>query len=455
MSEESAITNDKQVSRYLMATNAEEMRHRIESGLRRSAGRDLSVKELDVPRVFLRENESFCIQYSLVVQSGKNARPERMTLCGAQLKTAAEATNIATNWGRELIFCEDLNLVIPIFPSDPVLSIVGQLGESDRIPAFLNSWLSGQLSDGEVASEFSTDLLGYRLEKRCTLSCSVKVDNKDASKSRTIKAVAKILPPKKAAKLAKRLVHVHQHWNSVNETKGMTTPKTYELDTSTGLYLMEYLPGQSLHDLLGKDAFVPACKAAGKLLRKLHSIPEFSGSVKTREKEVEDLGKRINLVSLVREECRESLITALDMLKSSDIDTVSSFEQTCLHGDFYDKQVLYGTDRASLIDFDSLTGGDPAVDVGNFLAHLDLRNLQHPNEVQLIIRGREVFLDTYCEGEEDFENRINWWKSAALVRLATIYALRPRWQHLPPKLLANATDLCGGIIQKQRKAETQ
>ena len=42
-----------------------------------------------------------------------------------------------------------------------------------------------------------------------------------------------------------------------------------------------------------------------------------------------------------------------------------------MHGDFYDKQVIVDSGKASLIDFDESCLGDPALDLGNYTAHLE------------------------------------------------------------------------------------
>ena len=47
-----------------------------------------------------------------------------------------------------------------------------------------------------------------------------------------------------------------------------------------------------------------------------------------------------------------------------------------LHGDFYDEQVLYSTDAAAIIDFDQSRLGDPAEDLGRFIAHLERETIR-------------------------------------------------------------------------------
>lgn len=58
---------------------------------------------------------------------------------------------------------------------------------------------------------------------------------------------------------------------------------------------------------------------------------------------------------------------------------------TSIHRDFYPDQVITDARTAYLIDLDLLASGDPALDVGNFIAHLtemSLRLYQHPDALR-------------------------------------------------------------------------
>ncbi len=51
-------------------------------------------------------------------------------------------------------------------------------------------------------------------------------------------------------------------------------------------------------------------------------------------------------------------------------ETLPKANPVCIHRDFYPDQTLVDGDQLHLLDFDLLCMGDPAVDVGNYLAHL-------------------------------------------------------------------------------------
>ena len=51
-------------------------------------------------------------------------------------------------------------------------------------------------------------------------------------------------------------------------------------------------------------------------------------------------------------------------------ETLPKTKAVCIHRDFYPDQTLVDGDQLHLLDFDLLCMGDPAIDVGNYLAHL-------------------------------------------------------------------------------------
>ena len=94
-----------------------------------------------------------------------------------------------------------------------------------------------------------------------------------------------------------------------------------------------------------------------------------------------------------------------------------------------------------LLDLDDARAGDPAVDVGNFVAHLRLRTMQYP-DYRESSAGRHAFLDEYKQRanreivEESFDERARFYEATTLLRLSGVYAPRQQWgQTIPPRVL--------------------
>jgi hypothetical protein len=108
-----------------------------------------------------------------------------------------------------------------------------------------------------------------------------------------------------------------------------------------------------------------------------------------------------------------------------------------VHRDLHDQQLLWDGSRMGLIDCDTLSAGDPAGDVANVLAHLDLRQAQ-----QLLTPARAAaaaadFLAA-LDAAPAVLARVDAHRSLTMLRLAALYAWRPRWRHLVRPLLESA-----------------
>jgi len=91
-----------------------------------------------------------------------------------------------------------------------------------------------------------------------------------------------------------------------------------------------------------------------------------------------------------------------------------------VHGDFYAKQVLLQNDRVAVLDFDESAIGDPATDIGNFVAHLERDVLRGRMDQAAAVQAKEALLDGYASVADR--------PSTARVRLYTarcLFALAP------------------------------
>ena len=92
-----------------------------------------------------------------------------------------------------------------------------------------------------------------------------------------------------------------------------------------------------------------------------------------------------------------------------------------------------------MLDLDTMAAGEPALDVANMLVHFELRALQGQCAPQPASRAAAAFLEGYEPGA-DVAARIDAYRNATRLRLACLYALRPPWRHLAPKLLERIKD---------------
>ena len=109
-----------------------------------------------------------------------------------------------------------------------------------------------------------------------------------------------------------------------------------------------------------------------------------------------------------------------------------------VHRDLHDGQLLAGEGLVALLDLDGLAAGAPMLDAANLSAHFELRVLQglggadaHGAEVC----GRALFEGFAVADTEGLHAALRFYQATTFLRLALLYALRPRWAHLARPLV--------------------
>lgn len=147
-------------------------------------------------------------------------------------------------------------------------------------------------------------------------------------------------------------------------------PRVLACDPGRRLVVLSYVPGAPLGRAVTAGDAEVACGRAGLALGRWHAFwrggPPKSLRQHTSGREIETIDARAAelptaMAARVRKLARE-LRPAWGC-------------QTVVHRDLYEEQVLVG-ERIGLIDLDDAAAGPPELDMGNLLAHLDLRALR-------------------------------------------------------------------------------
>ena len=87
-----------------------------------------------------------------------------------------------------------------------------------------------------------------------------------------------------------------------------------------------------------------------------------------------------------------------------------------------------------VVDFDTAAVGEPALDVANIFAHLELRVLQGRCSLISASQATDALLEGY-DHRSDVLARLPAYRDASRLRLACVYAFRPRCSHLVTELV--------------------
>ncbi len=247
---------------------------------------------------------------------------------------------------------------------------------------------------------------------------------------------AKIVPAKSCKPLAAAAALVPLLRSTAFDTARLIHS---ECTPAGGVLVWSALPGVGLHTLIGTAEYAPAALAAGRALRALHglSIPSDLPAYDA-DAAIAELHRWTTRTAAFD----SSLAARVAHLAQGAAQRLSLMappaQLSLIHRDFHEKQVMVGTGgRVGMIDFDTLSRGDPAVDLGNFLAHILLRRLQGRASDSLALAAAESFLAGYQPDPATTARALAYQELSSL-RLACVYAFRDADQSIPDALLEQA-----------------
>ncbi|HKB15814.1 MAG TPA: phosphotransferase, partial [Planctomycetota bacterium] len=167
-------------------------------------------------------------------------------------------------------------------------------------------------------------------------------------------------------------------WPSVPPDRGAPRiPRRLGDDADLGLVFFEDLEGEVLSDRLGGPSGEGDMRATGRALRVFHAGPPPARR-KDLPGELAIAAHRHEAACRIGGPGEAERADALERLRELAAESQAGVSVR-LHGDFYEAQVLVGSGGIAFLDLDLCGGGEAALDVGNFLAHLELREAQEPS----------------------------------------------------------------------------
>ncbi|HWO57524.1 MAG TPA: phosphotransferase [bacterium] len=389
---------------------------------------------VDVPRVMPRSTGEILIQYHLSYAERSRESLTPPVLFGEFFPDGAPDQPNSPERLPDTVWLEHLPLRLWLYPHDPQLRYLHLICDPKQFHSVYESTLEN-VGYGRERMGTPATILGYRLGRRCVAqvqwmpgdSAPVKTPSKG-------NIVVKMCRTRQALPLWTRMRQLAHEGFAEKSSDGISIPKGLFLHQETGALFQRYEAGESLHDLIDTEAFVRGCGLAGRTLQKLHATRLLGLPLYSANDELTHLEWLVSVTTRFYPGLEVGLRAALSDVQSGSV-RVENPPMATSHRDFYDKQLLYSETRAVLLDCDTLSLADPALDYGNFLAHLQWRMHQSPGDSGRLQRGAEAFQSQYPIPDAEFAARAAWWTSSALLRLACLYLWRPRWRSSVPALM--------------------
>jgi hypothetical protein len=205
-------------------------------------------------------------------------------------------------------------------------------------------------------------------------------------------------------------------------------PEPLAVVPELGLLIRPYVPGDDLRHALGS----PAMQAAARRIAALHAASPPAG-VKPKSLEHE--------LAKVARWCEEIAEVVAPAQAHSRVHAFAAragaAAPALVHRDFYYANVVWDGARAWLLDFDELGVGDPAFDVGHFLAHLEVLGYRANGDFDANARAADRFLRAYPPIDPA---RLALWRTYTFLKLAAteVRRQRPGWSEQCRAFVARA-----------------
>ena len=321
--------------------------------------------------------------------------------------------------GAHSLIVEDLALTINVFPCDRRLGVLNKLHSAQSREQLLRKMLPNQPRHWQVRLQ----KLRYKPERRYV--ASALLDNHP--------------------QLVLKCYGLTTFDNAYRNAKRLTSTGPLRLARCLGrsrrhrVLAFEWIAGRPLSKMIAEHSWREQDLAlVGAALGSLHQQKTKRLHSLTRTREARTLEAVALWLGTIHPDLQQRYHAVGQVLSASLLSLPP--QGATIHGDFYAEQVLIDTGdkaRAALVDLDCAARGDRAMDLGNFLGHLQRDVILGKLDADTAERLRASLLQGYRESAPLPDNaRIQLYIAAALLRLAP-ECFRRRLPDWPQQLRAH------------------
>jgi ABC-type multidrug transport system fused ATPase/permease subunit len=374
----------------LTALDEDQMAQRIGESLVGSAHR---VSGVSAGSFWLREDGSCSLRYTVRLFDADGVETEQVLLARVHQDESASRAYLEGRirpllggrrpaggpWAAPAAVVPEAGLALHVFPSDPDLPTLRQ-ALSPRTVATL-------VRCPPTAAAPTIEVVHHPRAGACVLRYGIPGRDGDADGGRTL--YGKVYADPGRGEAVESFLRALGRGRGEAEGWAGSFPRPVLYAPSLRLLVTEALPGEPaiprlLASVLSRTltaevwhetaALRTAVRAAGEALARLHGSDLATAPVHTAEAEQCTLRHTLELVAQSWPETARRLLGSSASLLVEPPDAPGL---VLSHGDFTPSQVLLDGSSAAVVDLDTLCWADPALDLGRFLAHLELLAAKH------------------------------------------------------------------------------
>jgi hypothetical protein len=349
----------------------------------------------------------------------------------------------------------DLHLAVHAWPIDGDLPALIGATDSRRLTPILNQVLPALEGQPFAVGDCRAELVDYGRQHRATLRYHLTSAASDGAGPRELLVYGKITGDGSGAMAESISATLRARVAASTTGYRFSVPRALPWQPELTLSLLEALPGEALiadqlkARLRGKPA--PAdtltleemIDVSAHIAATLHTSGLDLGRRRTFDDELAALRRGVAAVERVSPALGARLATYLEAIAEHGARTAPL--PSCFnHGDFTYGQILFDGRRSGLIDFDSVSQAEPALDLGQFLTYLRVASLKSKltpaATKELIDRLADRFLETYAGAAGGLiDDRARLRERVALYRTVSLLRRSLRsWLKFKPGRVASA-----------------
>jgi len=284
------------------------------------------------------------------------------------------------------------------------------------------------------------NVLRYKPNRRCLVEYEIGIKGKDNNPNDAF--ITLLGKARRKGPNFNTYYLVRDLWASgfdSNSTDFISIPQPIGIIPELHMWFHKKVQGVPAIDLLitGDHESLNLARRIAEAIYKVHQKGKKTTSRKhTISDELKILDERLCRVAETNPYWKTRIRHLLDSCQSLAIQ-VPNPETTSIHRDFYHDQVIVDGHRLYITDFDDYCEGDPALDVGNFKAHLEEYALRKNNDVRSVLDVGEAFVQHFLElSGKSKKFSIEAYTVFTLARHISISTQFPSRRHLTEALIS-------------------
>jgi hypothetical protein len=285
--------------------------------------------------------------------------------------------------------------------------------------------LGSMFSEHQSIADLTVQPMRRRPGSRHVFSYKLLVADKRTGKNNVVELIGKQDTTRAVGKAAKEFEAMRLLWGAgFGQDNRFRIPQPLHHFEDLKLIIQEKARGTKLRTFLGdgSDTSFNHARMAGLWLAKLHNLPVASTRDCTYEAEKNSLGMFVGALRTDQPQLESELRQYAAAVEQS-FDGFQGVQATHVHGDFHPDHIYAGNNFITVIDFERFCAGDPARDLGSFVAHMRTTAYSIGKSIEAVNQEIIAFLESYFSGVSEALGNAVGPRIAPYAALSTFEAL--------------------------------